>query len=447
MRYRRFFICLLLLLPLLYCNRDKGDSDLSLLERLRQVPGLQATEITPLAGYRQAFQVDITQAVDHADPARGTFAQRFYLSFRGEAAPTVFYTSGYGIGRNYESEPAALLQANQVLMVHRYFPYAVPAPDDWSFLTIAQAAADQHQVRERLRGILPGKWVSSGASKGGMTALFYRYYYPGDVAATVAYVAPVMERTEDPRFPPFFDQVGSAACREKLRRFQLEVLGRRAAMLALVHEHALARQYSFSVFSEAQAFEYSVLEYPFAFWQYGISGGCDAVPDPDASDRELFDHLVAVSPLNYYADADYQYYRPLFYQAYTEIGYCPFRFAHLAGLLHAVPAPSYRAFAPRGVEMTFHPETMGQVMPWLRHQAERIIYIYGKDDPWTAAALLPDPGLDALCVIQPGANHRVKIADLDRQGEVIAALERWLQVDIDESRLSTAAEIEEFARL
>jgi hypothetical protein len=446
MRVRRGRLLLLLLLPLLSCSRNVGEGGQSLLEQLRQLPGLQVTEITPLAGFLNAFQVDITQPVDHLDPGRGTFAQRFYLSFRAAEAPTVFHTSGYGIGRNTESETAALLQANQVLMVHRYFPAAVPSPDDWSFLTIAQAAADQHEIRERLRGILTGPWLASGASKGGMTALFYRYYYPDDVAATVAYVAPIMEQTEDPRFPPFFDQVGTAACREKLRRFQLEVLGRRAAMLTLVRDHARLKGYSFSVFSEAQAFEYSVLEYPFAFWQYGFSGGCNAIPDPGAADGELFEHLVAVSPLSYYADADYQYYRPLFYQAYTEIGYCPYLFAHLAGLLHAVPAPSYRAFAPSGVEMTFRPETMRQVVPWLQRQAERIIYIYGQDDPWTAAALLPDPGLDALCIIQPGANHRVKIADLDRRGEVIAALERWLQVDIDETRLSTTAEFEEFAR-
>jgi hypothetical protein len=447
MRFKRSLLFLLLLLPLVSCARGDGDNDLSLLERLRQVPGLQVTEVVPLAGYLQAFQVDIAQEIDHNDPGKGTFAQRFYLSFRGEEAPTVFYTGGYGVGRNSESEPAALLQANQVLLVHRYFPNAVPSADDWSFLTIAQAAADQHAIREKLRGILPGRWLSSGASKGGMAALFYRYYYPGDVEATVAYVAPIMERTEDPRFPPFFDRVGTAACREKLRRFQLEVLQRRRAMLALVHEHALSKQYSFTVFSEAQAFEYSVLEYPFAFWQYGTTGGCDAIPAPGATDRELFDHLVLVSPLNYYADADYLYYRPLFYQAYTEIGYCPYRFAHLAGLLHAVPAPSYRAFAPRGAEMAFRPGVMQQVVPWLRHQAERVIYIYGKDDPWSAAALVPDAGLDALQVVQPGANHRVKIADLDRRGEVIAALERWLQVDIDTARLMPSPEAEARERL
>jgi hypothetical protein len=159
----------------------------------------------------------------------------------------------------------------------------------------------------------------------------------------------------------------------------------------------------------------------------------------DATSQELFDHLVAVSPLSYYADADYEYFRPLFYQAYTEIGYCPYMFDHLAGLLQALPAPDYRAFAPRNVPMTFRPEVMAAIAPWLRSRGERIVYIYGGNDPWTAAALQPDPGLDAVYVVQPGANHGVKIKDLDEKGLVIGALERWLGIDIDETRLSAMA--------
>jgi len=431
---RRIPWLLLLLLALFSCRREE---ELTLLQRLQRIPGVEAAAIAPLPGYAQAFQVDILQPVDHDQAGRGEFRQRFYLSYRADEAPTVFYTSGYGISRNYESEPAALLQANQVLMVHRYFPNAVPAAD-WSFLTTRQAAADQHEIRTRLGGILTGKWLSSGASKGGMTALYYRYYYPQDVEATVAYVAPIMERPDDPRFVPFLRQAGTAACRKQQFSLQQELLERRQALLPLVHEHALSKGYSFTVFSEAQAFEYAVLEYPFAFWQYG-SGDCTPIPALEASDRELFDHLVAVSPLSYYADADYEYFRPLFYQAYTEIGYCPYMFDHLAGLLAAVPAPDYRAFAPRNVQLTFRPEVMAAIATWLRSRGERIVYVYGGNDPWTAAALRPDPGLDALCVIQPGANHGVKIRDLDDKGLVIAALERWLGADIDETRLGSMA--------
>jgi hypothetical protein len=430
------FLLLLALLP--SCSRQP---DLTLLERLQRIDGFAVTEVAPPPGFRQAFQVDAVQPVDHGDPTRGTFSQRFYLSFRAEEAPTVFYTTGYGVARNTESEPAALLQANQVLLVHRYFPGAVPSASDWSFLTTAQAAADQHRLREKLAGVLTGKWLSSGASKGGMTALYYRYYYPGDVAATIAYVAPLMERVDDPRFAAFLGAVGSAACRERIRRFQLEVLGRRAAMLSLVHGHALEKDYSFGEFSEAAAFEYSVLEYPFAFWQYG-SGDCSAVPGAEASDRELFDHLVEVSPLSFYADSGYTYFRPLFYQAYTEIGYCPYVYGHLSFLLKTVPRPTYRSFAPR-VAMAFRPEVMAAIVPWLRGQGGRIIYVYGGNDPWTAGALGPAPGLDALQVIQPGANHGVKIRDLDQSGAVIAALERWLEIDIDESRLGAAAQEED----
>lgn len=441
-RIKVLSLIILALCLLVACDRKE---DLTLLERLQRVDGFTVSEIAPPSGFLQAFQVDVAQPVDHGSAAAGNFAQRFYLSFRGEEAPTVFYTTGYGVSRNYESEPAALLLANQVLMVHRYFPDAVPSAGDWTFLTTAQAAADQHRVREKLAGILTGKWLSSGASKGGMTALYYRYYYPDDVAATIAYVAPLMERFDDPRFIPFLRSVGSAACRERIRRLQLEILGRRSAMLALVHEHALQRGYAFTEFSEAMAFEYAVLEYPFAFWQYG-SGDCSPVPGAEATDRELFDQLVEVSPLSFYADADYAYFRPLFYQAYTEIGYCPYMFDHLAGLLKSVPRPSYRSFAPHGVNMEFRAEVMAAVVPWLRNQGQRIVYVYGGNDPWTAAALDPTPGLDALQVVQSGANHGVKIRDLDQKGLVIAALERWLEMDIDESRLGAAAQAEEERR-
>jgi hypothetical protein len=50
-----------------------------------------------------------------------------------------------------------------------------------------------------------------------MTVLFYRRFFPEDVAATVAYVAALMELPDDPRFTRFLrEQVGDPACRERL---------------------------------------------------------------------------------------------------------------------------------------------------------------------------------------------------------------------------------------
>jgi hypothetical protein len=78
---------------------------------------------------------------------------------------------------------------------------------------------------------------------------------------------------------------------------------------------------------------------------------------------------------------------------------------------------------------------MRDVIPWLKTQGQRIIYIYGGTDPWTAASLDPAVGLDALKVVQPGANHGLRIADLDQKDLVIQTLERWLNIRIDASLL------------
>ncbi len=419
------------------CSRkaDEPPQPPTLLERLQALPGLQVTAIQPLEGFSQSFQIDIAQPVDHQDSGAGTFTQRFYLSHRGEDAPMVFYTSGYGISRGFESELSALLKSNQILLVHRYFPGAVPSAD-WKYLTIRQAADDQHRIREILKSIYPGKWISTGASKGGMTALYYRRFHPDDVEVTVAYVAPIMPFPDDPRVAPFLAQVGTPECRQKIIDFQRLAFSRRAALMPLFRQYAQSRGYVFGIVPEEAAFEYTVLEYLFAFWQYGEESDCDVIPGAEATDEQILDHLVEVSSPYYYADSGFLFYQPLFYQAYTEIGYCPYVYDHVKDYLQADPQPSYRAFAPRGVDLIFRPEVMQDVIPWLQTQGQRIIYIYGAIDPWTAAALDPAAGLDALKIVQPGANHGVRIAGLDQKNLVIQTLERWLNIRIDASLLA-----------
>lgn len=405
----------------------------TLLQKLQALPGFQVVQLPALTGFTSSFQIDISQPVDHTDPSAGTFSQRLYLSHRSEESPMVFYTSGYGISRNAEVELSALLQANQIMLVHRFFPGAVPP--DWRYLTIQQAAGDQHRIREALRELYPGKWISTGGSKGGMTALFYRRFHPDDVDATVAYVAPVMPFPDDPRFAPFFQTVGSAECRQKLLDFQRLVLSRRAQLMPLFRQHAASQGYVFSIIPEEEAFEYCALEYPFAFWQYGQETDCADIPGDTVGDQAALDHLVAVSSAYYYSDQGFLYFQPLFYQAYTEIGYCPYIYSQVEDLLQFVSQPDYRVFAPRGVDLVFRPEVMQDVIPWLENEGERIIYLYGAIDPWTAAAVEPAASLDVLKIVQPGGNHSIRIRNLDQRDLVIQTLERWLGISIDSSRL------------
>jgi len=242
--------------------------------------------------------------------------------------------------------------------------------------------------------------------------------------------------TEDPRFRTFlFEQVGTETGRSRIRTFQRQLLEHRQELLPYAIQAAEARGYTYPSGVEA-AFEYAVLEYLFAFWQYG-NGNCDLIPGATASADEMWSALTTVSSPLDYSDHDIEYYSPFWYQAYTELGYYPHFTEHLSDLLIAVPAPTYRSFAPAGIELSFHPQAMLDVRDWLVREGNRFIYIYGALDPYTVAAVDdPPPGIDAIKIVQPGTNHATTIARLDRREEVCTALERWLGVKIDRSRLT-----------
>lgn len=186
----------------------------------------------------------------------------------------------------------------------------------------------------------------------------------------------------DPRFIGFLnDQMGTAECRNKVKKFQRLALSRRDQLKPPLENHAQSNSYFFNIISLDEAFEYSVLEYIFQFWQYGSESNCNIIPADNSGNEEIFSHLINNSPISYYSDRYFDYYKPLFYQAYTELGYCPYVYSHLEDLLVHVPEPSYRVFAPFGhlapqdEPMDFNPAVMQDVINWLTYQGNNIIYI------------------------------------------------------------------------
>jgi hypothetical protein len=419
---------------LVSCSHGGGNESANetLLQKLQKFPGVIVTEIIPPQGYAQAFQIDVSQPVDHRYPEGSKFYQRIYLSHLGDDRPMVLNTLGYGATMNAVGELAVLLDANNIMVTHRYFPNARPVPLDWQFLNIWQAASDHHRIMEMFKPLYPGKWVNQGASKGGMTALYHRRFFPGDVTATVAYVAPMMFGVEDPRFRAFLlEQAGTPADREKIKAFQRLLLSRRAELLVLVRDLAVRSGFSWPLGDEA-TLEYAVLEYLFAFWQYG-DGDTAKIPAADAAPAVLFNHLDQVSGFSYYSLQTIAYYEPFYYQAYTELGYTPYIYDHLADLLVALPAPSYRVFAPAGPALNFDAAAMVDVNSWLQASGNNIIYIYGANDPYTSAAVELTGQTNALRVIQPNANHMIRIAGLDERERVVRTLGEWLGISISTS--------------
>jgi hypothetical protein len=425
----RFVYALALALAACGGGDDAPPDDRDIAERLADVAGLTVEERQGPQGYR-FFYLTYDQPADHDAPDGVRFAQRATLMHRDVGAPMVLHTTGYGlIGFPFLGEVAALLRGNQLSVEQRFFAPSRPQPTDWSLLTIEQAAADHHRLVEALSPIYPAAWLSTGASKGGMTSVYHRRFYPDDVAGTVAYVAPISFGAPDRRYEPFLDQIGPADCRQALRDHQATMLERRAAMVPRVEALAATEDLSFERSGGVEvAFEDSVLEFPWLFWQYGGAAGCAGVPTAGASDDELFAYHVSSGGLSFYDDASVLYYQPYYLQAETQLGYPSMPREHLGdAVLHE---DAERPYLPDGVAVSYDPAAMVDVDAWLKAEGERLIFVYGGDDPWTGGAFELGQAVDSLSVVAAGKNHGADIVDLspaDRDA-VLDLMEAWTGV-------------------
>lgn len=153
-------------------------------------------------------------------------------------------------------------------------------------------------------------------SKGGQTTLLYRTFYPDDVDISVPYVAPLCYGVEDGRHEPFLHKVSTPENRKIIEDFQLEALKRKATLLPRFEKYCTEKNYSFRAPIE-EIYDYSVLEYSFALWQWGTP--ISSIPATTASDDEIFSHLLAISEPGYFtADSPNASF---FVQAARELGY------------------------------------------------------------------------------------------------------------------------------
>jgi hypothetical protein len=301
-------------------------------------------------------------------------------------------------------------------MEHRFFTPSRPDPADWTKLTIEQAAYDQHRITQALKArIYRGKWLTTGASKGGMTSLFHRRFFPDDVDGTVAYVAPIdypEDAVQSPtnRYFVFLDNVGTdAACRQKLKDFQNTVLARRAAMKAKMT--ALATYTA--ILGEERALEFAVEELPFIFWQYGSQSRCANIPTTTASDDAVFKFFDDTVDVTSYGDSDVRAYLPYYHQSASQLSYPISDESYLDGLMYP-GQDTAAAYIPSSVAVPAYDNgvAMHDVQSWIASSGAHIMLIYGQNDPWTAGAASLGDAMDSFKFIAPGGNHGSSIANL-----------------------------------
>jgi hypothetical protein len=196
---KKYFIALTLSFLMAHTALAQDISD-----KIRQVQGVDTvTEVASnRPGYR-VFEVQFLQEEDHFTANSPTFRQKLVVWHKNENRPMVLQTSGYAIFGNSLAALATEFDANQIQVEHRFFANSTPASQNWSLDNIKQSAADFHKITENFKSIYAAKWVNTGRSKGGMTSLYHHYFYPDDLAATVAHVAPHSYSLEDQRYADF----------------------------------------------------------------------------------------------------------------------------------------------------------------------------------------------------------------------------------------------------
>lgn len=420
---------LLLLLLLVIVSANASNKELY--QKLCTLKGVITVDSLPSDYSSEKYVVTIRQPLDHKHPEKGSFTQRVVISHEGFDRPTVLVTEGYGgdyaLNPRYRDELAGLFQTNTVFVEHRYFSGSVPDTVDWQYLTAPNSASDLHLITTLFKQIYPQKWISTGISKGGQTALIYRAFFPNDVDITVPYVAPVSRSAEDGRHEPFLNVVGDKKTRQAILSFQREVLKRRGEIIPLMEKFCMEKQLSFRI-SMNEVLDYCVLEYSFAFWQWGTPAS--QIPANSATTEVLFKHLTEISGPDYFATG--QPTQAFFIQAARELGYYGYDIEPFKDLLFIRTAKDYlqRIMLPEGITIQFQPELYKKLTNFIATSDPRLIFVYGEYDPWTSVGITKLDGKKNMFVaIQPKGSHRARINTLpdSLRDKVIKTINLWLE--------------------
>jgi hypothetical protein len=401
-----------------------GGADI--LDRIRGLAGVVSVQEagSPIPETR-FFRVEFEQPVDHANPAGPTFRQRLTVLHRDVNAPTVLHINGYYVNPNpVQYELTSLLQGNQIHVEHRFFVPSRPDPADWQFLNIAQSAADHHAIVQAFKTNYTAKWASTGVSKGGMASIYFRYFYPDDVDATVPYVAPSSHGTQDPRYVAFVAGLGSAKCQKRLVAFQKRALKKREKLARFMGDT------SYEILGEDRALEFAIIEMPFVFWQYGDATLCDDIPGSGASPRQIYGFLNRVVGIESFDDATLTAFEAYYYQAATQLGAPAVNEAGLEDLLRYPGQDSPEILPPIGVPKSFDASVMPLIERFVLDDAERMLFVYGANDPWSTNAFNVTAGNDSyrLFVMGLAGNHGAQILELPDEDRAFALgkLGEWL---------------------
>lgn len=431
---------------LLACGTLLADGPL--LQKLQQIKEISNIRELKVAPYNEYYEFWYEQPIDHNNPTKGTFKQRVLLGHRDFKAPMVAILEGYGIYSPSESELSQLFKTNQLTIEHRFFNNSKPAGETpWSDLTLKQAATDQHEIIQTLRQkVYPDtRWISTGISKGGQTTVYHRYFYPQDVEVSVPYVAPINLEKVDPRLEKFLSKLGDTPENKHLLEgggkdikwqifdFQKRCFEDLDKLLPMLEETARTRNYTFEkVGGTERALKMIILEFPFAFWQWG--NNINNMPQPEENDySQIYNYLVSISTPDFFSDQSIAGIEAFYYAALTETGMYAYNIKPFKKFFKEEKGNNVITFdfaMPKGYENTpFNTKQLQDINNWLQTDAEHMLFIYGGIDPWSATAVDLKKNSKCSKFVKADMDHKCRIKSFEAltRENIVRILRAWIK--------------------
>ena len=295
----------------------------------------------------------------------------------------------------------------------------------------------------------------------------YAYYFPEDMRAYAAYVAPCPVGTEDPRFYEFvYTKIGddaygpeqAAELRGLITDFQVDLLKYKQTLLPVLEETALGQM---GCIFQAQTpldqlYDVIVLEFAAQFWQYQRVSFEDLraileMPDgtPEALQAKQEAEFAMLMQIQTPMDWSINFFAwPYYVNAVTTYGQYHYDFSWPRA-----------ALAAAGVEDTLSvTEALEDGLLWrlvfTEEQRAAFTYdgafaeslaasidtteakhlmVYGATDPWISLRLPETDNPNVAVFVHPTEPHSAMISTMPEalQAEAIAVLQGWLLQDAD----------------
>src|SRR5574344_209899 len=361
--------------------------------------------MTDSAGFAEKYEIFYTHPLDYKNPKAGQFDERIILCHVGFDRPTIVVTEGY---------------------------WATYAENKKYRDELSNSLNDIHEVVTSLKNIYKGKWLATGISKGGQITMFYRAFFPNDVDVSVPYVAPLNQSVEDGRHEPFIEKItGTEEGRKAVLDFQLKLCKRKPAILPYFEKLCKDKNYKFNV-PISEIYDYWVLEYSFAFWQWGNKPS--DIPADTLNDKSMAEFMMKSNDPSYFQSNSQ--FISFNVQAAKELGYYGYDTKPFREYMKTLNTKDYlrRLMLPDSLRnLSFDHSLYKKTVKFLQKNDPKMLYIYGEYDPWSASGVcqwLDTSKKHNLKVyVQPAGSHSSRISNMhDKMGEgIVKWLKEWMK--------------------